>query len=90
MERGRLYAIDFEARKDIAWWIHFLPFFNGISIAWMHQHPQTDEIIATDACVQGIGGTCGKQFFYARIPKSLAEDLDFNITHYEMLALIVG
>ena len=70
MERGKLYTINPEAIKDIHWWIKFLRTFNDVSVAWMFQYPQTDCILATDACLQGCGGTCGKEYFRARFLKS--------------------
>ena len=73
MERGKLYTLNPEAIKDIHWWIKFLPTFNGVSVAWMFQYPQTDCILATDTCLQGCGGICGKEYFRARFPKKLAD-----------------
>ena len=87
MERGKDYSIPLEARKDIAWWARCAQQFNGISLLWLHKDPITDEVIATDACLVGYGGTYRKQFFRAKFPTEMAGQ---NIAKLEILAVMVA
>ena len=59
MNRRDSYSIPLEARKDIAWWARFMEEYNGVSIMWMFKEPETDKVIATDACLKGYGGPWG-------------------------------
>ena len=62
MNRVDEYVITLEARKDIAWWGRCAHQYNGISLIWLHNEPQVDRLIATDACLIGYGGTYGQQY----------------------------
>ena len=87
MERGQQYSIPTEARKDIAWWGRCAHQYNGISIIWLHRCPEPDEVIATDACLLGYGGTYGNQYFRGRFPKQLVNK---NIALLELSAVMVA
>ena len=87
MDRASNHTIPLEARKDIAWWGRCAESHNGISLLWMQKEPQSDKVIATDACLIGYGGTKGNEYFRARFPQHLWNS---NIAYLEILAVMVA
>ena len=87
MERGQRYSIPLEARKDLSWWGRALQGFNGTSIIWLCSKPTADEVMATDSCLSGFGGTCDTQYFKGTFPQHLRSA---NIAHLEMRAVLIG
>ena len=87
MDRRAHYHIPHEARKDIAWWGRCAAQFNGVSLLWLHKNPETDMVIATDACLVGYGGTMAGQYFRGRFPEPLCNR---NIAYLEILAVMVA
>ena len=87
MDRSQKYTIPHEARKDIAWWARCAQEHNGVSLIWLHKDPQTDNIIATDACSIGYGGTYKDQYYRAQFPPHLQSR---NIALLEILAVMVA
>ena len=85
MKRGSKYTIPLEARKDLAWWARFMEIYNGYSIMWMNANPKTDAIVASDACLNGYGGTYGNQYIRGRFPTQMQGN---NIAQLEIRALI--
>ena len=61
--------------------------YNGISLIWLHNNPGVDTVIAMDACLVGLGGTMGNQYFRARFPLQIQGR---NIAQLEMLAVMVA
>ena len=55
----------------------------------MQQTP-IDSLLATDACMTGIGGVCGNQYFTISIPESVKNIPGINIAHFELLAIYVA
>ena len=43
-----------------------------------------DEVIATDACLTGIGGISGKQYFHKELLEKILKIPELHITHFEM------
>ena len=86
MDRKPSYTIPIEARKDIAWWGRCAQ-HNGISLIWLHKNPEPDQLIATDACLKGYGGTFHGKYFRARFPQKLQSK---NIAILEILAVMVA
>ena len=87
MNRSRKYLIPQEARKDIAWWGRFAMEFNGIELMWLVRKPIVDEVIATDACKIGYGGTLGEEYFRGKFPEEMNS---WNIAVLELLAVMVA
>ena len=87
MNRTDRYRIPLEARKDIAWWAKFIHIYNGISIIWLHQEPEADQVMATDASMKGFGGTYRQQYFKGNFPQYIQKN---NIAHLEIRAGIAG
>ncbi len=86
MPERKAVAPSLEMKKDLAWWQRFLLDFNGTSILWL-QHTEMNTIIAMDALLTGLGGTCGDQFFQCDIPSEYAKS---NIAIYALLAVLVA
>ena len=87
MDRKQEYSIPLEACKDIAWWGRCAQEFNGVSLMWLHSEPKVDEVIATDTCLIGYGGTYKNQYFRGKFPKELRNK---NIALLEILAVMVA
>ena len=87
MDRAHTYTIPIEARKDIAWWARCAHEYNGVLLLWLHRDPKVDNIIATDACLEGYGGTFGRQYFRGRFLTGLRRK---NIALLEILAVMVA
>ena len=89
MSRRGQHTIPIEARKDIAWWGRFIHTYNGKSLLWLMKEPDTDAVIATDACLQGYGAIfeSEKQYGRGRIPTALQHS---NIAHLELLAVMIA
>ena len=58
-----------------------------MSILWLHNEPQPDAIMATDASKKGFGGITGQQYFRGRFPVKWQ---DKNIAELEMRAVLVA
>ena len=84
MRGNMLYIVDETMQLDIKWWRRFIPMYNGRSIMWMEQMLEPDAILATDACLTGIGGQCGRLYFHEEIPVQITEMEDTHIAHYEL------
>ena len=76
--RDRIYITE-EFKKDIAWWLEFLPGFNGISMLWLHEPTMGNTLVSTDACLTGIGGTCGQEFFHGCIKSTSIEHMSHGL-----------
>ncbi|CAH1257542.1 Hypp1851 [Branchiostoma lanceolatum] len=84
--RARLNS---EFRKDIQWWLRFLPAFNGVSL--IHDLPGRGlpDVPTTDACLTGCGGTFQQECFHTQFPQEISEQ-DHPIHRLEMLAVVVA
>ena len=87
MDRSSHYPIPLEAKKDIAWWGRCASEFNGVAMMWFLKDPEPNNIIITDACLVGYGGTMGNQYFRGRFPLDLKGQ---NIATLEILAVMVA
>ena len=89
MEPGK-QLITTEMLKDIQWWEKFLPTYNSVSIMWMDQIKEPDTLVASDACLTGIGGLKGKQYYHLQLPQNYKEQKGMNIVYLELLAILVA
>ena len=87
LPRNGKNSIPQEAKKDLAWWARYLQNYNGVSILWMHNNPEVDSVIATDASKKGFGGITGNQYFRGRFPQQWRNK---NIAELEMRAVIAA
>ena len=86
MNESDRVAIDPKFRKDINWWLEFLPGFEGMGILWMHQMKEPDLVAASDSCLVGMGAVSGRQYVKLTFPPELQSD---NIARLELLAIII-
>ena len=90
MEDGVQYEVTEQVKKDLTWWNKFMDQHNGTSIMWLIQKSNIDELLATDACLTGIGGKCENNYYYSEIPEDWQPNYCKSIAHFEMLALIIA
>ena len=79
-----------EARKDVDWWRTFLRRYTNNSMMWMLNHPTADDVMASDACLQGMGATLDREFIVRTFQWPQTDQQTWKIVHLELLAIIVG
>ena len=52
---GTKVQVSDTMKKDLAWFIEFLPLFNGVT-AYDHATVEFNETLAIDACLNRVGG----------------------------------
>ena len=83
--RGKWYQVPFEVHMDVLWWNKFLLTYNGVSIMWM-ERMHTNEILAMDASMTGLGGILWNKEYYRRsLPLWWKKE---NIAYLEAMAVI--
>ena len=87
-EKGK-HKINAETRKDIEWWIAFLPQFDGVSMLWLQDKLKIDEVLAMDVCLNGGGACCESEFFHFRFPDSIKVKTN-HITQLELLTIVIA
>ena len=50
-------------RRDIYWWVRFLPKYNGVNTIVEAVWTEPDTVISTDTCLSGCGGVSRSEFF---------------------------
>ena len=81
------YAADSEMIKDVNWWRIFLPCYNGVLIMWPECHMEPDQVVASDACLSGLGGMMGgEEYFHLKLPQEWAGK---NVAYLEMWDIVV-
>ena len=77
-----------EFKKDVNWWLKFLPLYDGVSMMVTEEWSTPDEVFASDACLIGSGGWCQGQYFHSCFPQFIqAEKLHINCL--ELLTICV-
>ena len=78
-------------RKDLWWWRRFLPGYNGVSMMLWQGWSLPDEVVATDACLQGCGAwfQTRQEYFHAQFPESVTSK-SLSINALELLTVIVA
>ena len=84
MEGGGQVDLPVEAKRDINWFLKFLPTFNGITF---FDERSVDGSIELDASLQGLGAVWGNQVYALDVTLGY---LDFQIVHLEMLNILVA
>ena len=77
-------SLSVEFKRDLNWFLHFLPKFNGKAFI---SHRQITEEIEPDASLQGLGARWGHQVYTLAIPLGYN---DLSIVHFEMLNILVA
>ena len=83
--------LNLEFRRDVQWWIQFLPHFHSTSIIITSDWSNPDGLIATDSCLKGCGGTfiSKKRYFACTFPQDILDGVS-GITQLECMAVIVA
>ncbi|XP_078619225.1 uncharacterized protein LOC144886464 [Branchiostoma floridae x Branchiostoma japonicum] len=88
--RHTCMPLDEEFRKDLAWWVTFLPTYNGISLIPQSGWTKADAVFSSDACLTGCGGflESSGEYFHAVFPAFILEQ-DPCINSLELLTILV-
>lgn len=88
--RGQV-GLSLDFKRDIYWWVYFMPQYNGISLIPVPHWSEVNSVIATDACLTGCGGFnfVSNQFFHAVFPVEVLE-AHWSINELELLAVMVA
>ena len=84
MEDKKQVPITIEAKRDINWFIKFLPHYNGVTFV---DHRPVNYSIELDASLQGLGARWGNQVYAMSLPLGY---LDLQIVHLEMLNILTA
>ena len=76
-------------RKDLIWWLLFLPSFNGVSMMLLEEWSKPDEFFSCDACPSGCGGMMQSEYFHEEFPPHIAH-LKMHINALELLTIVVA
>ncbi len=87
--KSNTFRVDRELLRDIEWWQKFLRVYNGVSIIPDQGWSSPDQVIATDACLQGGGGVNQdrKEFFHFLFPPGLQE---CHINLLELVTVVIA
>ena len=91
MPRVGKFPLTQEFQKDLWWWYHFLPGYNGVSMMPLEDWSYPDEVVATDACLEGCGAWhCGTQeYFHLEFPEFIRQK-GLCINSLETLTVVVA
>ena len=85
-EASHPVMLDTEFKKDINWFVNFLPVYNGISIINRSPPAITVEV---DSCLTRGAGLMGKYFYSCQFPEFILQQF-LHISCLEMLNLVVA
>ena len=75
--------------KDIAWWLKMIEQLNGISVIPDAKWQAPNRVIATDACLTGIGGYSQGEYFHAKYPHFVVAQR-LSINELECVAIMIA
>ena len=87
-ETGKVRLSD-EVRKDVNWWLRFMPTYNGVSMMPWQQWSEPDSVLSTDACLTGCGAWVADEYFHCQFP-SRVQASGRHINELEMLTIVVA
>ena len=88
-------SLNSEAQADIAWWLEFLPSWNGMELIQPPPITSFDIELSSDASALGIGAACGNHWIsypistFACLTWTSQSD-KFDINFWELFALVVA
>ena len=86
--RARL-PVSADMKADIAWWLDFLPIFNGTSLI-KPLHWEFDDLqFTTDASLHARGATCLNECFTCEFPEDIVRSAGY-ITALEPYTIVVA
>ncbi|XP_077985143.1 uncharacterized protein LOC144439784 [Glandiceps talaboti] len=83
------FHVNKDMKKDIQWWISFLDQFNGVSMIPTEYWCSADELLTTDACLTGAGGTFMNEYFHCPFPPAVIKQ-NYHISCLEIMAVMVA
>ena len=86
--RARL-PVSADMKADIAWWLAFLPIFNGTSLIKPQQWEFDDLQFTTDASLHAGGATCLNECFTCEFPVDIVRSAE-HITALELYTIVVA
>jgi len=78
-----------EFKKDLHWWLRFLPLYNGVSLIPTSPWTSPDAVFSMDACLSGCGGISSTAFFHSPFSDSVLQRCS-AIHHLELLVIMVA
>lgn len=78
--------LNAEFKKDIVWFLTFLPSYNGIHLM---QPDPTEIYIEADSCLSGCGAICAMQYYHTQFPDFITQR-GLPITQLEMLNIVIA
>ena len=78
-----------DTKADLRWWKRFLVTYNGVSIMPESPWSEPDEILSTDACLEGCGGWFLGRYFHAQFPEKLCSQ-KLHINALELVTIMVA
>ena len=81
--------IPSETKKDLLWWSHFLPRYNGISMMDLEEWGTPDSVLSCDSCLVSCGGYFEGRVFHCRFPKFIIEK-KLHINALELLTICLA
>jgi hypothetical protein len=78
-----------DVKKDLLWWHKFLPGYNGVSIMSLEIWSSPDEVLSSDACLDGFGAISSNQFVHALFPSFIKEN-QLHINCLELLVIVIA
>ena len=82
-------VIPLETKKNLIWWLKFLPKYNGISMMDLEEWSEPDEFCATDACLVGAGGIFADCYFHCEFPDFIRK-ANLHINNLELLTIVIA
>ena len=76
-------------KVDIAWWLEFLPVFNGVSLIKTNCWELANLHFTTDASLQAGGATCLDKCFTCHFPEQIVRSAG-HITALELYTIVVA
>ena len=83
------FPVPEEARKDIRWWWHFMPSYNGTSIMWLMDLLDSQAMFVTDTTLIGMGAVRHREFVALKFPEEV-QNWCAHIAHKELWAILVA
>ena len=85
---GSMYlGTDFHA--DLAWFLAFLPSYNGMSFLTHYPLEAASLSVALDTCLTSVGRLCGAEVYHAGVPRWF-QYKSRHITHLEIINIVIA
>ena len=80
-------TINAEVSRNIRWFLHFIPQFNGTA-TYVHNDPPNAHTLAIDASLHRLGGIWDNKIYTVAIPDNVRNNK--NIVHFEMVNIMIA